>query len=54
MRRDIGIGGVRPRVAIVVHAIDEFGGMDRAFAELIVRGSERYDFTVFSTTLTLS
>src|SRR2546427_5372983 len=42
----------RPRVALVVHAIEAFGGMDRALTELIERGSDRFEFVVFSATLT--
>jgi glycosyltransferase involved in cell wall biosynthesis len=41
----------RPRVALVVHAIAEYGGMDRALSELIRRGGDRFDFVVLSTTL---
>ncbi len=41
----------RPTVAFVAHEVHDHGGMERAAAELIRRGSDRYRFVVVSSTL---
>ena len=43
--------GRKPTVALVAHGIHDQGGMERAFAELIRRAHERYDFVVFAVKL---
>jgi len=43
--------GRRPRVALVVHGIEAYGGMDRVLSELIRRGSDEFEFVVFAVTL---
>lgn len=40
-----------PRVALVAHGIHDGGGMERAFAELIRRAHNRFDFEVFAADL---
>src|SRR5690349_20498345 len=41
----------RPRVALVIHDLDGYGGMERAIAELIKRAADRFEFVVLSATL---
>jgi glycosyltransferase involved in cell wall biosynthesis len=41
----------RPTVALIAHGIHDQGGMERACAELVRRGSERYRFIVYSSEL---
>jgi UDP-glucose:(heptosyl)LPS alpha-1,3-glucosyltransferase len=41
----------RPRIALVSHQINDRGGMERAFFELVKRLHRRYAFTVFAHTL---
>jgi glycosyltransferase involved in cell wall biosynthesis len=40
-----------PRVALVAHAVNDGGGMERACAELVRRTSDRYAFTVVAAEL---
>lgn len=41
----------RPRVALVAHGINDRGGMERAFAELVRGAHEDFDFTVIANDL---
>lgn len=47
-------GPRKPRVALVAHDVDDQGGMERVFAELIRRGSENVDFVVVAGRLAVS
>jgi UDP-glucose:(heptosyl)LPS alpha-1,3-glucosyltransferase len=49
--RVTGRAGVRPTVALVAHGVHDRGGMERACAELVRRGSDRYRFVVYSSEL---